>query len=118
MSKQDPFIIWWIPALILLAVMWPMSFRWNTVYLEFAMPCIGMFFAWLCVRSVMRAKENKQYLPKAMIYFFLVLIYNPISYSVSLVSFVAQKNHTYLILLNLLCTALVLYLWWLEKPKK
>ncbi len=118
MSKREPFVIWWIPAIVLLAVIWPMSFRWTTVYLEFGMPCIGLFFAWLFARSLMRAKENKQYLNKAAIYFLLMLTYNPFSYSVSLVSFVAQINHTYLILLNLLCAALVLYLWWVEKVKK
>ncbi len=118
MNKEDPSVIWWIPTLILLVVLWPMSFRWYTVYLEFGVPCLGIFFAWFTLRNLLKAKKNQQYIKTAAVYFLLMLIYNPLSYNFSLVSFMAQKNHTYLIVLNMVCAAVVLYMWWQEKSRK
>ncbi|MGD9591931.1 MAG: hypothetical protein AB7V32_05380 [Candidatus Berkiella sp.] len=110
--------IWWIPAIVLLAVIVPKNLSWNTAYLEFGMPTIGLFFAWLLAKSLVKAKDDKQYINKAWIYLLLILIYNPLTYKYSLVYFFASKSFAYLIILNLSCAVLLIYLWWQEKAKK
>lgn len=113
MSKGSA-LVWWLPALILLSVVMPMRFNLYSVYIEFAMPCVGLFAAWLCVRTLMIVKRvNKD----AILYFLLVFIYNPVVVEFALSTYIAALNHHYLIILNVFCGALFIYQWWVNcKP--
>ncbi|MBS0287724.1 MAG: hypothetical protein JSR17_10530 [Proteobacteria bacterium] len=111
MTKESA-LFWWMPACILFAVLVPMSLTLNTVYIEFALPCVGIMAAWLFVLILMRAKK---FTLEAIFYLLLIFIYNPVKVEFALSTYVSSLNHLYLILLNIFCGAFILYLWWMRK---
>ncbi len=114
--KQQSFAIWWIPAFILAFVLYPKNLTWNTVYIEFAMPVVGIFILWLLIVSLLSWKKNtneaEKYKRFFMINVLLLFTYNPFFVSYSLSTLLANENFRYFTLLNLFCAALLIYQWW------
>ena len=118
MVKYESALLWWIPAIILSCIFIPMSFRWFTVYVEFALPLVGIFAAWFSIRHLFFSANQPNSKQIGIIYLLLVLVYNPVAVEYAFATYVASINHLYLIMLNVLCAAFFVSMWWQVKMKK
>lgn len=113
--NKNSSLIWWIPSILLLLVLYPMKIPVFDSYISFAMPFVGVFAAWLAIGFLFFFRNQKNAIYWGIIFAIITAMYNPVISKYTLTNIVSMKSHWYGLILNILVAGVFLYNWWICK---
>ncbi len=113
--KKNSSFFWWVPALILLSVLYPMGLKAFDGYIAIGMTSIGIFALWLAMGYFVAFDVPDHNNQAGFVFCIIALLYNPVSSSYTLANMLAAKNHLYVVILNIIVAAIFMYYWWIAK---
>lgn len=116
--NNNSTLVWWIPIIILLLILFPFGEKIYNIYITFGLSAVGIFALWFVFSYLFFFKERKEAKLWGWVFLVVALFYNPVMTKLNIAILIANLSYPIAVLTNLVTAAVFIYNWWLFKFKE